>query len=158
MKTLAKPPARLHLAIQFAEPSAAAALSRSSLRRWVYRALQGDATLTLRFVGRREGRSLNSEHRGKDYATNVLTFAYGLDATGMLSADIVICMPVLRDEARSQRKTLRAHAAHLVIHGVLHAQGHDHENDADAHAMEQLETKLLAGLGISDPYQSTQQR
>jgi probable rRNA maturation factor len=121
-----------------------------TLRRWVRRALQSDAELTLRFVGAREGRQLNRDFRRRDYATNVLTFGYAL---APVQADIVLCVPVVVREARAQRKPLRAHFAHLVIHGVLHAQGHQHDNAADAARMERLETRLLAGLGYPDPYE-----
>ncbi len=124
----------------------------STLRRWVDRALDArarPAQLTLRFVDAREGRRLNSDFRGRDYATNVLTFDY---QPRPVHADIVLCVPVVAREAREQRKTLRAHLAHLVIHGVLHAQGHDHQTGRQAQRMERLETRLLAALGYRDPY------
>jgi probable rRNA maturation factor len=124
--------------------------ARSTLRRWIVRALQVDAELTLRFVGTREGRRLNRDFRRRDHATNVLTFNY---AASPMQADIVLCLPVVAREARLQGKTLRAHLAHLVIHGTLHAQGHEHENAAEAARMERLETLLLAELGYPDPYQ-----
>ena len=132
----------------------------STLRRWLLRALQRDATVTVRFVGAAEGRRLNRTFRGKDYATNVLTFVYDADATGApaprnaapLIGDIALCVPVLRREARARRKTLRALCAHLVIHGTLHLQGFDHESAKDAKVMEALETELLASLGYGDPY------
>jgi probable rRNA maturation factor len=139
---------RLRLTVQGAEAFAALP-ARSTLRRWVLRALQTDATLTLRFVGAREGRRLNRDFRGRDYATNVLTFDY---ARAPVEADIVLCLPVIAREARQQGKALRAHLAHLVIHGTLHAQGHDHETATDAARMERLETRLLARLGYPDPY------
>ncbi len=135
-------------------------LPRSTVRGWVLKALiahpkLSGAQLTLRWVGTAEGRALNHTHRGqgvdKDYATNVLTFAYGIE-NKVVSADIVLCWPVLLAEAKAQGKTLRAHAAHLIIHGVLHALGFDHENDADAHKMEALEVKILATLKIANPY------
>jgi probable rRNA maturation factor len=131
--------------------------ARATLRRWVLRALEHDAQFTLVFVGTAAGRRLNREYRGRDYATNVLTFAYdtapgGPGARPPLSADIVLCMPVVRREAREQGKRLRAHLAHLVIHGVLHAQGHDHERERDARRMQRRETRLLASLRIADPY------
>jgi probable rRNA maturation factor len=135
-------------------------LPRSTVRGWVLKALVVNAKLkgaqlTLRWVGTAEGRSLNHTHRGqgvdKDYATNVLTFAYGID-NQVVSADIVLCWPVLLAEAKAQGKMLRAHAAHLIIHGVLHALGFDHENDADAQKMEALEVKILASLKIANPY------
>ncbi len=135
-------------------------LPPSTVRGWVLKALTRNkksnaAQLTLRWVGTAEGRSLNHTHRGqgveKDYATNVLTFAYGIE-NKVVSADIVLCWPVLLTEAKAQGKTLRAHAAHLIIHGVLHALGFDHENDVDAQKMEALEVKILAELRIANPY------
>ena len=141
--------------------------TRSTLRRWVLRALESDARITLVFVATAAGRRLNSQFRGRDYATNVLTFAYdgtepGRDAgprrkdarrsTPAVTADIVLCMPVVRREAREQGKRVRAHLAHLVVHGVLHAQGYDHETDRDARRMQGRETQVLSGLRISDPY------
>ena len=127
---------------------------RRTLRRWIGAALRRDAELTLVFVDARAGRRLNREYRGRDYATNVLTFTYGAAgaAVAPVVADIVLCLPVVRREAHQQGKTLRAHLAHLVIHGVLHAQGHDHERERDARRMQALETRLLAALRIADPY------
>jgi len=127
------------------------------LRRWVVRALESDARITLVFVAAAAGRRLNREYRGRDYATNVLTFAYdpappARRAPEPMTADIVLCMPVIRREAREQGKSLRAHLAHLVVHGVLHAQGYDHETDRDAARMQARETDVLAGLRIRDPY------
>jgi len=123
---------------------------RSTLVRWIRAALESDAELTLRFVGAAEARRLNREFRGKDYATNVLTFDYR--HTPVVVADIVLCVPVVRREAREQRKGFREHLAHLVVHGVLHAQGHDHDRAHDAKRMEAREVRILAGLGIDDPY------
>lgn len=139
---------RLSLSIQGADrfddlPAA------STLRRWVRHALTADGRLTLRFVNTREGRRLNRDFRGRDYATNVLTFDY---AQQPVEADIVLCVPVLRREAIAQQKSLRSHLAHLVVHGVLHAQGHDHQTDRQAQRMERLEARLLAELGYRDPY------
>jgi len=122
---------------------------RPTLRRWASAALERDAVVTLRFVGTREGRALNARYRGRDYATNVLTFVYDEGAT--LAGDLVLCVPVLRREAR-ERPSFRAHCAHLVIHGMLHLQGYDHERTADARRMEARETALLAHLGYPDPY------
>lgn len=122
---------------------------RATLRRWLRPALTRDAEIVLRFVGAREGRRLNRVFRKRDYATDVLTFVYG---DRPVRADIVICVPVVRTAARAQGKTLRQHLAHLVIHGALHAQGHDHVTAAQARAMQALERRLLAGLGIADPY------
>lgn len=143
---------RVSLAIQ--NPRAYADVpARSTLRRWVGLALTGDrrsAQFVLRFVDAREGRALNRTYRGRDYATNVLTFNYDADRT--VAADIVVCMPVVRAEARAQHKSLRAHLAHLVVHGVLHARGFDHERPADARRMERREIALLAHLKIANPY------
>jgi probable rRNA maturation factor len=124
--------------------------SRSTLRRWAQLALDRPARLTLRFVDAREGRRLNRTFRGRDYATNVLTFGY--ERAPIVFADIVLCMPVIRREAREQRRTLRAHLAHMVVHGVLHARGHDHLGARDARRMEALETRILAQLRIANPY------
>jgi probable rRNA maturation factor len=123
--------------------------SRATLRRWTLLALDRDARIVLRFVGSPEGRRLNREFRGQDHATNVLTFDY---MERPVRADIVICVPLVRREAQVQGKPLRDHLAHLVIHGVLHAQGHDHVSPAQAHRMEARERKLLARLGVADPY------
>jgi probable rRNA maturation factor len=124
--------------------------ARSTLVRWIKAAVECDAELTLRFVGAAEARRLNREFRGRDYATNVLTFDY--QHAPVVLADIVLCVPVIRREAREQRKGFREHLAHLVVHGVLHAQGHDHDRASRARRMEALEGRVLAGLGIDDPY------
>ena len=124
--------------------------ARSTLLRWVEAALESDAELTVRFVGAAEARRLNREFRGKDYATNVLTFDY--QHAPVVVADIVLCVPAVRREAREQRKGYREHLAHLVVHGVLHAQGHDHARARDAKRLEAREVRILAGLGIDDPY------
>ena len=124
--------------------------ARSTLLRWVEAALESDAELTVRFVGAAEARRLNREFRGKDYPTNVLTFDY--QHAPFVVADIVLCVPVVRREAREQRKGFREHVAHLVVHGVLHAQGHDHDRARDAKRMEAREVRILASLGIDDPY------
>ena len=131
--------------------------TRQQFRRWIKAALQRDVQIVLRIVDEIEGRALNKKFRGKDYATNVLTFGYAdtsplPDNADLLYGDIVICAPVVEQEAREQRKDLRAHYAHLAIHAALHLQGYDHENEQDAAAMEALETKLLAKLGYADPY------
>jgi probable rRNA maturation factor len=123
---------------------------RPTLRRWAQIAQERDLTVTLRFVGQREGRRLNARFRGREYATNVLTFVY--DDVDPLAGDIVLCVPVLAREASSQGKTLRAHCAHLVIHGMLHLQGYDHQRRADAARMEARETALLRALRYPDPY------
>ncbi len=145
-------PPRLSLAVQYA--SAAQHLpTRAQLRRWIKAALRRDAAMTLRIVDEAEGRELNRSYRGKDYATNVLTFVY--DDTATLSGDVVICAPVVEREAREQGKDLAAHYAHLAIHAALHLQGYDHESDADAAEMEALETGLMLELRFPDPYQNT---
>ena len=118
-------------------------------------ALLAPAELTIRFVDKIEARELNRDYRSKDYATNVLTFAYSEDdSEDIVRADLVLCTDVLHEEALAQNKTVLAHVAHLVVHGVLHAQGYDHENDAEAEEMEALETAVLARLGFDDPYQN----
>jgi len=132
------------------ETGAAGLPRRPTLRRWVQIAQERDLTATLRFVGQREGRRLNARFRGREYATNVLTFVY--DDVDPLAGDIVLCVPVLAREASSQGKTLRAHCAHLVIHGMLHLQGYDHQRRADAARMEARETALLRALRYPDPY------
>lgn len=150
---------KLGLAVQYADRSIADVITRPLLRRWVQAALMAPAELTLRFVDVDEARTLNRDYRGRDYPTNVLTFAYADDDADASAdhatptrADIVFCNAVLVEEARTQQKPLLAHAAHLVVHGVLHAQGYDHEDDAEATEMEALETTILAGLGWPDPY------
>ncbi len=122
------------------------------LRAWARAALSRPAVVTLRYVAATEGRWLNREFRGKDYATNVLTFIYGRDPAGALSGDVVICAPVVAREAREQGKDVAAHHAHLLVHGLLHLQGHDHERRAEAARMERLEREILARLGFPDPY------
>ena len=121
------------------------------LRRCVAAALARDADITLRFVGRDEGRRLNRRYRGKDRPTNVLSFVYD-DERDVLRGDIVLCTPVLRREAQQQGKALAAHCAHLVVHGTLHLQGYDHVADTDATRMEAREAAILARLGYADPY------
>jgi probable rRNA maturation factor len=105
--------------------------------------------VTIRYVAATESRRLNRSYRGKDYATNVLTFIYG---TEPLEGDVVICAPVVAREAKAQGKTTAAHHAHLLVHGLLHLQGFDHERRDDAARMENRERKILAKLGFSDPY------
>jgi probable rRNA maturation factor len=147
------------LAVQYAVPRAGLP-ARRSIERWVGAALERPAAVTVRFVGRREGRALNRQYRGRDYATNVLTFVYqdALDRKAAVSGDLVLCAPVVADEARAQGKALRAHYAHLVMHGVLHLQGYDHERSRDAALMERRETSLLASLGYEDPYRPIEER
>lgn len=138
---------RLRLSVQLGDRVAALPLARARLRRLVSAAIDDDAELTLRFVGRLEGRILNTAYRERPYATNVLTFVY---EPGV--ADIVLCLPVIRQEAREQRKPFEHHLAHLTIHGVLHAQGYDHEEAPDAARMEAREKELLRRFRIPDPY------
>ncbi len=147
--------ATLALSLQFASFKGVerhrAALPRHSVTRWIRHALDVDGELTVRIVEADEGQRLNREFRGKDYATNVLTFDYAQEP--LVMADLVLCAPVVSREAREQRKTLAAHYAHLLVHGTLHAQGWDHETgEADAEAMEAREIEILAGLGIRSPY------
>ena len=125
----------------------------ATLRRWARAALARKATLTVRYVGETEARRLNREFRGKDYATNVLTFVYG--GAPALEGDIVICAAVVAREAKAQGKALQAHHAHLLVHGVLHLQGFDHERDRDAQRMEAREKAILARLGFADPYEGS---
>ena len=141
---------RLALAVQYASRSQHVP-TRAQFRRWINAALQCNANITLRIVDEQEGRALNNKFRGKDYATNVLTFIY--DDVEPLSGDVVICAPVVEREAREQRKELPAHYAHLSIHAILHLQGYEHGRDADAAAMESRETAIMLKLGYADPYQ-----
>ena len=158
-------PPRLALTVQKAigKANRVNAPSSHDIRRWALAALQQDAEVTVRLVGATEGRELNRDFRGKDYATNVLTFVYGegeplpSDDEGQASAarltgDLVLCVPVVVREAAEQGKALEAHFAHLVVHGMLHLQGYDHEEPDEAEQMEALETQILAGLGYPAPY------
>jgi probable rRNA maturation factor len=140
----------LSLAVQYA--CAADALpGRAQLRRWVRAAQEVALQATLRLVAEDEGRTLNRDYRGKDYATNVLSFVY--EATSPVSGDLVICLPVVEREAAAQGKSLTAHLAHLIVHGMLHLQGYDHEvNAQEAARMEARECEILARLGFPDPY------
>jgi probable rRNA maturation factor len=125
--------------------------ARSLLRRWAAAALTQDAVVTLRFVDSAEGASLNRRYRRKTGPTNVLSFVYD-DRPGTVHGDVVLCLPLLRQEAAEQGKTLAAHCAHLVIHGMLHLQGYDHLRADDAARMEAHEVAILATLGVADPY------
>jgi len=122
--------------------------SDAALRKWA-RAAAKSGAVTVRYVGEAEGRRLNREFRGRDYATNVLSFPYGRSP---LAGDIVICAPVVAREARAQGKPVKAHHAHMLVHGLLHLRGFDHERDEEAKAMERRERAILAKLGFSDPY------
>ena len=150
-----KPLPSLGLSLQFGDIQDAArhraALPRHSVTRWIRHALQSDAEITVRIVDAEEGQALNRDYRQKDYATNVLTFDY--TQAPMVTADLVLCAPVVAHEAKANKKALQAHYAHLLVHGTLHAQGYDHETgDEDAEQMEALEIKVLAGLGFGNPY------
>jgi len=121
-------------------------------RLWAKAVLKRSARVTIRVVGSAEGRRLNRAYRGKDYATNVLTFVYESAPRRVLAGDLVLCAPVMAREAKDQGKAIEAHYAHLTVHGLLHLQGWEHEDDGDARAMESRETRLLAKLGFPDPY------
>ena len=153
-------PTTLEVSVSYALPRAGLP-SAVSFRKWVAAALKGrirEADLAIRIVDEKEGRALNHHYRGKDYATNVLSFPAELPEglpKGVkfpLLGDLVICAPVVAREAREQGKPLAAHYAHLTVHGCLHLLGWDHEDAREAEAMEQLEREILAGLGLPDPY------
>lgn len=156
-------PIRLDVAVGYAVPRAGLPAA-VSFRKWVAAALAGrirEADLAIRIVGAKEGRALNRHYRGKDYATNVLSFPADM-AEGVklpkgvkmpLLGDLVLCAPVIAREAREQKKPVVAHYAHLTVHGALHLLGWDHEDSRDAECMETLEREILAGLGVEDPYQ-----
>jgi probable rRNA maturation factor len=147
---------RLELSVQYAVPRRGLP-HRVRLAQWIGAALTRSAQLTVRFVDAREGRALNRDYRRRDYATNVLTFAYGRETRARgtpLSGDVVLCAPVVAREARAQGKPLEAHYAHLVVHGTLHLLGWMHEHAHDAERMERREARILARLGYPDPYSS----
>lgn len=146
-RSASTPPRRLALSVQYAVDGAP---ERALLRRWARAALEGGGQVTIRFVDLAEGRLLNRDYRGKDYATNVLSFSY--ETAPLVVGDLIVCLPVAVREAGEQRKSLEAHLAHLVVHGMLHLQSYDHDNDKDAEAMESREREILAGLGYPDPY------
>jgi len=141
--------------IQYASPAlekkVGALASSALIKKWVRASVDRPGNLTVRFVNRAEGQALNSQFRTKAYATNVLTFLYGTNQNELV-ADIVICMPVVTSEARDQGKAVKAHLAHLVVHGCLHAAGLDHMTQQGAKAMEAREVVILKNLGFSDPY------
>ena len=147
---------KLSLSVQYPDDRLATLITRPKIRRWVKAALLAPAELTIRFVDAEDGRTLNRDYREKDYATNVLTFAYNEGEEPSddepTRADIILCTDVLEKEAAEQKKSVEEHTAHLIVHGVLHAQGYDHLDDEEATEMEDLETEILATLGISDPY------
>jgi probable rRNA maturation factor len=145
----------LSLSLQFGKIDEAAlhraALPRHKVTRWIRHALQSDAEITVRIVDAEEGQALNRDYRKKDYATNVLTFDYTMEP--IVTADLVLCAPVVAQEAKEQGKTLQAHYAHLLVHGALHAQGWDHESsEEDAQVMELREVEILTRLGFENPY------
>ena len=146
---------KLDLVLQFGDFPGAAAhraiLRKAKVSSWIEVALKHPAEIAVRIVGEDEARALNLQYRQRDYATNVLTFDYARDP--WVSADLVLCGPVVEREANEQRKTLAEHYAHLLVHGALHAQGYDHEtNERDALEMEALEVLLLGSLGFRNPY------
>ena len=144
-----EPLPKLDLSVQYAARSAALP-SRTQVKRWARAALSRNARLTVRFVGSREARALNRDYRGKDYPTNVLTFV--MREKPRLEGDLALCAPVVTREARAQRKSAAAHYAHLLVHGVLHLQGYDHETEREARLMERRESRVVQSLGFPDPH------
>ena len=148
-------PTKLEIDIQFASAAikdkVLAIASLLAIKKWVRSAVQLNGLITLRFVNAAEGKKLNFAFRNKSYATNVLTFPYERNKK-TLAADVIFCFPVIQKEASEQGKAVKAHLAHLIIHGCLHAQGFDHENDQEAKKMEGKEISLLKSLGFTNPY------
>ena len=149
----------LTLSLQFADPRHRALLPRHKVMRWIRAALESPGEITVRIVGADEGQRLNREFRSKDYATNVLTFDYDAEPAepaesveSVVLADLVICAEVVEREAAEAQIDIAAHYAHLLVHGTLHAQGYDHEEDDEAECMERRESELMGGLGFDDPY------
>lgn len=146
---------KLAIEIQYASAAIESNLNQVAspvlIKKWVKAACVSGGLLTLRFVNATEGKKLNLAFRKKDYATNVLTFPYEL-TKNTLVADIIFCLPVLQKEAKEQKKLLKAHLAHLIVHGCLHAQGYDHELDKDAQKMESMEIQILEKMGFANPY------
>ena len=140
----------LQLSLQFADTRLRPQLPRHKVQRWLCAALLAPAEITVRLVDDEEGRTLNRDFRGKDYATNVLTFDY--QRTPVVMADLVLASGVVQREAAELGLSVADHVAHLLVHGALHAQGHDHEQDAEAEVMEALESQILAALGLHNPY------
>ena len=140
----------LRLSVQYPDGKDGAP-TRPQVRRWARAACATAAEVTVRFVGTDEGRQLNRDYRGRDYATNVLSFPY--ESGERICGDLVLCLPVVEREAREQGKSPEAHFAHMVVHGMLHLQGYDHETGHnDAERMEAVERKILSDLGYHDPY------
>jgi probable rRNA maturation factor len=146
----------LQLSLQFADKRHRERLPRHRVARWIRAALELPAQITVRIVDAEEGRALNRDYRCKDHATNVLTFDY--QHRPEVVADLVLCAPVVAQEARSQRLEVQAHYAHLLVHGTLHAQGYDHEDEQDARVMEARESELLLALGFKDPYRASRRK
>ena len=144
------PTPSLQLSLQMPDGRHRAQLARHRVARWVRAALELPGEISVRIVDEDEGRRLNREFRGKDYATNVLTFDYAHEP--VVTADLVLCAPVVEHEALAAGLTLEAHYAHLLVHGTLHAQGYDHETEAEARVMEGRESELLPRLGFTDPW------
>jgi probable rRNA maturation factor len=140
----------LRLSLQFADARHRALLPRHRVLRWMRAALQGPAEIAVRIVAAEEAQALNRDYRQKDYATNVLTFDY--EQEPVVLADLVLCAEVVAREAAEQSIDIAAHYAHLLVHGTLHAQGYDHEDEADAATMEARESELMLRLGFADPY------
>jgi len=144
---------KLKLTVQFPDKRLQRQLSKELINKAVKAALFAPAEFTIRFVDAIEGKTLNRDFRGKDYATNVLTFAYTEDVDAEVTlADIILCSDVVLQEASDQKKSVVDHTVHLIVHGVLHAQGYDHEDEAEAEEMEALEADILTELGIANPY------
>ncbi len=144
------PREQLALTLQLADRSHRVWLPRHRVARWLRAALRRPARITVRVVGEVEARQLNRDYRGKDYATDVLTFDY--QRAPVVMADVVLCAPVVARDARERRLALPAHYAHLLVHGALHAQGFDHEREQDARSMEGRESRVLLSLGFADPW------
>ena len=146
---------KLVIDIQYASPAIEASINKvassSLIKKWVKAIATGHGLITLRFVNTAEGKKLNTSFRNKDYATNVLTFPYE-HSKNVVSADIILCMPVIQKEAKEQNKLLKSHLAHLIVHGCLHAQGLNHEKKKEAEKMEALEVKILQKMGFANPY------
>jgi probable rRNA maturation factor len=148
----------LEITLQFSSPTLqkrwAPKLPIRRVKKWVQSSLEGPAELTLLFVGNAQSKKLNQTYRHQDHATNVLTFSLDLPSSKnpKTCADLIFCIPVINQEARAQKKDPIKHLTHLIIHGVLHAQGYDHENTKQAKVMENLEIAILKKLGIENPY------
>ena len=142
----------LQLSLQMPDGRHRTQLARHRVASWVRAALALPGEIAVRIVDEDEGRRLNREFRGKDYATNVLTFNYAYEP--VVAADLVLCAPVVEREAQAAAITVEAHYAHLLVHGTLHAQGYDHETEAEARVMEGRESELLSRLGFADPWRA----